>query len=168
MNDFDGIRESHGPRVWSIVSRILKHHDDALDCFQEVFTEAIVRSRRAAVNDWGALLCWLATRRAIDALRRRKRTMTSGNVEALCDSSRTAEQHVSFEELVERVRSELGHLPPRQAEAFWLVCVENRTYEEVAQQMGLQRNAVGVLVHRARQHMRDKLNSYNSARPSRN
>ncbi len=60
---------------------------------------------------------------------------------------------------MERVRSELAHLPDQQAEAFWLVCVEERTYEEVAQQMDVKRNAVGVLVHRARQHMRSKLKS---------
>jgi hypothetical protein len=54
--DFDRIRETHAPLVWSVVARILKHQDDALDCFQDVFAEAIVRGRGPVVNDWGALL----------------------------------------------------------------------------------------------------------------
>ena len=160
MIDWNQIRETHGPMVWSTVARILKHQDDALDCFQDVFAEAIGRGRRAPVDDWGALLRWLATRRAIDQLRRRQRKPAAvRDVEHVCDSAQSAEQQVSFLELVERVRSEMANMPDRQAEAFWLVCVEERTYEEVAQQMGVQRNAVGVLVHRARQHLRSRLKS---------
>lgn len=158
--DFERIRQTHAAMVWSAVARILKHHEDSLDCFQEVFAEAIVRSRSSPVDDWGAWLRWLATRRALDALRRRHRTAASSEVEAVCDASPSAEQNAAFTELIARVRSELAHLPDRQAEAFWLVCVEQRTYEEVAQQMGVERNAVGVLVHRARLHMRSTLNSF--------
>lgn len=161
MTEWDKIRQTHAPMVWSTVARILRHSDDALDCCQDVFAEAIERGRRGPVTDWGALLRWLATRRAIDRLRRRKRRPVGGaNVEHVGDSAPSAEQQVVFKELVERIRSELAYLPDRQAEAFWLVCVEDRTYEEVAQQMGVQRNAVGVLVHRARQHMRSKLKSF--------
>ena len=71
--DWDKIRETHAPMVWNTVARILKHQDDALDCFQDVFAEAIERGRRSPVTDWGAFLRWLATRRAIDYLRRRNR-----------------------------------------------------------------------------------------------
>jgi RNA polymerase sigma-70 factor (ECF subfamily) len=144
-----------------VVWRILKHRDDALDCFQDVFTEAMSRSQGPPVADWGALLRWLATRRAIDSLRRRRQRATvGGDLDRIRDGGPTAEQQATFAELVERVRGELANVPNRQAEAFWLVCVEERTYEEVARQMGIERNAVGVLVHRARQHMRARLNSF--------
>ena len=150
--------------VWSTVARILKHREDSLDCCQDVFTEALRCSRRSAVRDWGAFLRWLATRRAIDHLRRRQaRATVSGNVLQVEDLAASATEDVAFNELVEVVRKELGKLPDRQAEAFWLVCVEERSYEEVADQMGIQRNALGVLVHRARQHMRTRLRSLNPA-----
>lgn len=61
---------------------------------------------------------------------------------------------VEFEDLVLFVRGELTTLPPQQAEAFWLVCVEERSYQEVADLMAINANAVGVLVHRVRQHLR--------------
>lgn len=148
--------------VWSTVARILKHQDDALDCCQDVFAEAFERSQRAPVGDWGAFLRWLATRRAIDHLRQRnRRSFVGGNAKPVQNATPPVEEHLAFEELVEVVRRELAYLPDQQAEAFWLVCVEDRTYEEVAQQMGVERNAVGVLVHRARQHMRTRLKSLN-------
>jgi RNA polymerase sigma-70 factor (ECF subfamily) len=160
LSDFDRIREAHGSMVWSVVFRILKHQEDALDCFQDVFSEAIVRSRRSPVGDWGALLRWLATHRAIDHLRRRQRSAAGDDVDQLCDRGPSVEQQATFAELVERVRKELACLPEQQAEAFWLVCVENRAYEEVARLMGVPRSTVGVLVHRARQHMRTRLSSF--------
>ncbi len=162
MVNWDKIRQTHTSMVWNTVIRILKHEDDALDCCQDVFAEAMERGQRSHVADWGAFLRWLATRRAIDKLRRRNRIFTtSGNIELIPDVESSAEQKASFDELVEIVRSELACLPNRQAEAFWLVCVEGCTYEEVAQQMQVQGNAVGVLVHRARQHMRSKLKDLN-------
>ncbi len=137
--------------------RILKHEADALDCWQDVFLEAWERSRRGPVTSWEGLLRWLATRRAIDALRRRQRRSAGNEVDQLPDRAPSVEQQASFQELVERVRQELIHLPDKQAEAFWLVCVDQCSYGEVAAQMQIEANAVGVLVHRARQHMRTLL-----------
>ena len=148
--------------VWSTVARISKHREDALDCCQDVFVEALKRSRSSPVRDWGAFLRWLATRRAIDHLRRRQRRSTAaGNVSLVPGGATSVTEDAVFSELVDVVRNELGNLPDRQAEAFWLVCVEEQSYEEVAQQMGVERNALGVLVHRARQHMRSRLRSLN-------
>ncbi len=150
--------------MWGVVVRILRHEADALDCFQDVFAEAIERDRGATVANWGAVLRWLATRRAIDILRRRARLpVAGGGAEPVGSMSSSAEQQASFLELVEIVRRELAVLSNSQAEAFWLVCVEERSYEEVAEAMGLAKNTVGVLVHRARQHLRTKLKSLNPA-----
>ena len=61
------------------------------------------------------------------------------------------------EMLRDLVRGELASLPSPQAQAFWLVSVEQRSYEEVAAQMEIERNHVGVLVHRARKHLQQRL-----------
>jgi len=96
-------------------------------------------------------------------LRRRARFDLSGSEFPVQEVAAPVTEDAAFQELVEVVRKELGNLPERQAEAFWLVCVEERSYEEVAELMGIQRNALGVLVHRARQHVRSKLRSLNPA-----
>jgi RNA polymerase sigma factor (sigma-70 family) len=167
LTDWEQVRQAYAPLVWGVVVRILRHEADALDCFQDVFAEAIERDRGAAVANWGAVLRWLATRRAIDTLRRRARLPLVGvDAEPVGSMSSSAEHHASFLELVEIVRRELAVLSNSQAEAFWLVCVEEQSYDEVAEAMGLSKNTVGVLVHRARQHLRTKLKSLNPA-PSR-
>jgi RNA polymerase sigma-70 factor, ECF subfamily len=165
LTDWDRLCRIHAPMVWNTVVRIVRHREDALDCCQDVFAEAIERDRCTPVADWGAFLRWLATRRAIDYLRRRdRRAVVTGDVENVQGVGLPAETNAAFEELVNVVRAELARLPDQQAEAFWLVCVEQRTYEEVARHMGITRNAVGVLVHRARRHMRSKLNSLSPLR----
>ena len=60
-------------------------------------------------------------------------------------------------ELMDRLREELARLPVRQATAFWIRCVEERSYTEIAQQMKTTPSEVGVLIHRARQQLREAL-----------
>ncbi|MCA9261822.1 MAG: sigma-70 family RNA polymerase sigma factor [Planctomycetales bacterium] len=164
MTDWELIRRTHAAMVWHTVARILRNHDDALDCSQEVFAEAMQRSNKRCVDSWGPFLRWLATRRAIDALRKRRSTAPYDEaIEAAPSDGASPPAAARFVELVEAVRLHLADLPPPQAQAFWLVCVEERSYDEVAQQMQLTSNAVGVLVHRARSFLRTKLHAY---RPS--
>ena len=66
---------------------------------------------------------------------------------------------------MELVRRELANLPQRQAEAFWLSCVEEMTYEEVGRQLGIDASTVGVLIHRARLHLRKVLTDFRVADP---
>lgn len=165
MPDWESIRETYAPMVWGTVARILKHREDSLDCCQDVFAEAVERERKGPVDNWGPFLRWLATRRAIDYLRRRERdALKTGSADDVRDVAPSAESVAEFGELVSIVRHELASLPERQATAFWLVCVEERCYEEVAQQMGVDRNAVGVLVHRARRHVRSRLSALKPVR----
>ncbi len=153
--DSEEIRHEYAPMVWSVVWRILAHDADALECSQEVFLEAIERSRIAPVDNWGGFLRWLATRRAIDMLRRRQRQPELADMETVAATpSDSPTSKVEFEDLVNVVRVELTKLPPPQAQAFWLVCVEERSYREVGDLMAIKANAVGVLVYRARQHLR--------------
>ncbi len=139
--------------------RILNHQTDAVDCYQDVFLEVFQKSDRSDIENLGAYLRWLTTRRAIDVLRKRRLSESrteSNNPDAQVVSSDPAER-AEFDELLVIVRGELASLPSPQAQAFWLVSVEQRSYEEVATQMEIERNHVGVLVHRARKHLQQRL-----------
>ena len=76
----------------------------------------------------------------------------------------TPGEEAEFRELVERVRLEMARLPHRQAEAFWLCCVEGASYEEAAKQMETDANSIGVLIHRARAYLRKLLADLNPTR----
>jgi RNA polymerase sigma-70 factor, ECF subfamily len=140
----------------------LRDHAESLDCYQDVFCEILQRASQCEVENWPGYLRWLATRRAIDRLRTRQRRQ--GRIDqrdtALLQSSAPGpSESAQFNELLELVRHELTKLPPRQAEAFWLACVEEMTYEEVGQQLGVDASTVGGLIHRARRRLRKVLTS---------
>jgi len=156
--DWNQIRRQHGPLVWGVAWRILNHHDDALDCAQEVFVEAYQRSQATTIDNWAGFLRWLTTRRALDLVRlRRRRNATTAIDSATPSAADTTDQGLVYDELMQRVRTALGEISQSQATAFWLVCVEEMSYREVAAQMEIEINAVGVLVHRARQHLKTTL-----------
>jgi RNA polymerase sigma factor (sigma-70 family) len=160
MINLEEIRSCHGHLVWQTVYRILKDHAEALDCSQDVFCEVLERASRKEVENWPAYLRWLATRRAIDRLRTRQRRQgrfDPGDVALVHTLTPGPAESAQLNELAERVRLELTKLPQRQAEAFWLACIEEMTYEDVGRQLGIDASTVGVLIHRARRRLREAL-----------
>jgi RNA polymerase sigma factor (sigma-70 family) len=168
MHDWQEIRRLYGTIVFRAIFRILKRHDQALDCYQEIFLEAFERCRARRVHNWPALLRWLAVRRALDRLRSERRNArraeTNGDTSLLPDNVAEPSAELEFAELVERVRRAIARLPDRQGEAFWLHCVEQLTYAEIAEQFGTEINTVGILVHRARVRLRKLLADLNPSR----
>src|SRR5262249_53487955 len=74
MINWKSILAEHGSAVWGTVYRLLGHHEDALDCYQETFVAAFRCAERHGVADWSSFLVSVATRRAMDRLRQRYRT----------------------------------------------------------------------------------------------
>jgi RNA polymerase sigma factor (sigma-70 family) len=48
------------------------------------------------------------------------------------------------------VRERLAQLPDKQAEVFWLSCIEGQTHQQISAQMQVAPGEVRVLLHRAR------------------
>jgi len=165
MTDWESIVRDHGPAVWRTAHRLLGNRADADECFQETFADAVEFTRRKIqpVREWRALLVRLSTARAVDRLRQRIRRTSqeiSGDVigylsDPHLDSRPTdrAEQA----EMSARLRVALTHLPPKQADAFCLHCLEGWSYREVADQMNESADHVGVLIHRARAALKAQL-----------
>jgi len=66
-------------------------------------------------------------------------------------------QHAQKAELSARLRQALTQLPPREAEVFCLRFLDDLTYRQIGEQLNLETNAVGVLLHRARAKLREHL-----------
>ena len=73
MTDWSHIVRQHGPMVWRTVRRLLRHEADAADCFQRAFVSALELSRSDVILNWAAFLKRVATARAIECLRQRRR-----------------------------------------------------------------------------------------------
>jgi RNA polymerase sigma factor (sigma-70 family) len=154
MVNWGAILAKHGSTVWRTVYRVLDHHDDALDCYQETFLAAFRFAQSQTIDDWSAFLVSLATRRAMDSLRQRYR---SGRrlipIEIVPEPASEVDgplQHARANELMERVREGMAELPEKQAEVFWLSCLEGLSHQQIADLMQIPLGEVRVLLHRAR------------------
>src|SRR5438128_5345494 len=96
MTNWLQIVQEHGPLVWRTAYRLLNHGADAADCFQRTFVSALEVALVERVRHWPALLRRLATARALDQLRQRRREadrMGSGFHEALIADKLAAPDH---------------------------------------------------------------------------
>ncbi len=169
MTNWETIVAHDGPVVWRTLWRLLADRADVEECFQETFVAALKLARRQTVDCWPAVLCNLATARAMDRLRQRYRRRELGlhreprqasTSQQMADATSTeaspAEQAVATE-LSERLRQALAQLPDKQAEIFYLHALCGWSHREVGERLRMTDNAVGVAVHRARLRLRELL-----------
>lgn len=158
--DWKNILERDGPTAWRAAFRLLGNASDADDCLQEAVLAAIQLSRREPIANWRALLTRLSSTRAMDQLRQRYRSRINNGAEdqvaALVDSH-DAGDAAQLEELRAQLRIALAQLSQEQATAFCLCALEGWTYTEAGEQLQTPPNTIGVLVHRARQQLRELL-----------
>ena len=160
MPDWKAIYERHSAAVWKAAWRVLRDRDSAADCVQETFLAAMTLSQRQPVREWEGLLVSVAVRRALDQLRtkcRTRRRQTNVGLLEIPSASPTPEQAVAAAELADRLREALVELPSLQAEVFCLRIFNDLSYHEIAGQLDLDDQHVGVLLHRARQNLQCQL-----------
>jgi RNA polymerase sigma factor (sigma-70 family) len=157
MPDWQEILRRDGPAVWQTGYRLLGNRADADECFQETFLAALEVSRRGQVQHWRALLQRLATARAVDCLRERRRRGSreqAADLSTVCGSEPQPAQSAEDAELSERLRTALARIPRKQAQVFYLHCIDGWSYQEIARHLEISINAVGVLLHRGRKQLR--------------
>lgn len=156
--------DQHGEMVFATAYRILGSSADAEDVFQEVFMKVlrgwdrIVRS--GTMREWGAYLRVITTRRAVDVLRRTKRRKHVGVewIEHLAGpDGKNPRQIVMQNEMANVMRRALAKLPKKESRVFCLKYFEGLSYEQIAGQVGITVDSVGVLLHRARKRLREIL-----------
>jgi RNA polymerase sigma-70 factor (ECF subfamily) len=162
MVDWASILAEHGSRVWRTVYRLLGHDADALDCYQETFLAVFQVADLDAIADWPSFLVSVATRRAMDRLRQRYRFRSRFvALDAIPEPTSEADdalRQAQVSELMDRVRCGMAELPDKQAEVFWLSCIEGLSHQEIAGRMQLPPGEVRVLLHRARARLAAFLN----------
>lgn len=112
---------------------------------------------------WPAFLTASATRLAIDVLRRRQRWWAllpqwRAQAEVTAESPET---HGVAVERATRLRQALGRLSRREAQCFALRYLDGLDLPEVAAELRLTENNVGVILHRARRRLEAILDDTN-------
>jgi len=158
-HDWQAVVEGYGPLVWQTAYRLLGNHADSADCFQETFLAALELSRRQSVRNLPGLLVRLATTRAIDRLRQRTRRDRCETGAYDCERSTPADplDRVEARDLAGRLREAIGELAPQEAKVFCLRYLNDMSYRQIARELQLGVNAVGVSLHRAKVRLREIL-----------
>jgi RNA polymerase sigma-70 factor (ECF subfamily) len=160
-HDWQAIVNDYGPMVWRTAYGLLGHHADTADCFQDTFLAALEVSRRQPVRNMAGLLVRLATTRAIDRLRQRgrqERRQVNGREGEDLDSNRPDPScQVQTQELTWQLRDAIGRLPPQEAEVFCLRYLSEMSYRQIARELNIRINSVGVSLYRAKAKLREAL-----------
>jgi len=161
VHDWPVIVKDCGPVVWQTAYRLLGNHADTADCFQDTFLAALEVSRREHVRNVAGLLVRLATTRAIDRLRQRgrqeRRQMDSHTCEDLSSSQPDPGGRAQTQELARQLREAIGRLPPQEAKVFCLRYLSEMSYRQIARELNIGINAVGVSLYRAKARLREAL-----------
>lgn len=155
--------EQHARMVFATAYRILGRADDAEDVLQDVFLKIVASKNGPAlgsIRDWGAYLRTMAARTAIDLVRHRQRpgreTISASRLDLVAgqeDPQRLAVQKHRAGQL----RQALRELSARDALVFTLRYLEDMSYDQIAAQMDLSVNQIGVILHRTRKRLREIL-----------
>lgn len=144
------LARDHGRTVFAAAYRVLGSTAEAEDIQQNVFLRLLEKPQSQA-DSWPAFLTTLATRLAIDRLRRQHRWKRlslfwpAGNRQR----GESADQHAGRSENAERLRQALARLRKREAQCFTLRCIDGMDIASIARTTGMSRNHVSVTLHRA-------------------
>ncbi len=147
--------------VWRTAYRLLGNHADAADCFQDTFLAALEVSRRQPVRNIAGLLVRLATTRAIDRLRQRgrqgQRHADGHDCEEISSGRPDPAGQAQTQELAGQLREAIGRLPRQEAKVFCLRYLSEMSYRQIAEELDIGINAVGVSLYRAKARLREAL-----------
>lgn len=151
MADWPSIVREHGPMAFETAWRILGHAGDAEDAVQEAFLAALRLYAAGPVDNWGGLMRRLASRRALDLLRRR-RAAPPGRTPDDWPASSSSQPDVAAvaAEAAERLRDALAALPDREAEVFSLRYFGDLSNPQIAAALDITPGAAAVALHKAR------------------
>jgi len=160
--DWPRIVERHAERVFRIAYRILGSVHDAEDVSQSVFIEAKRVQEAGPIQSWSGLFARLATTRAIDLLRQRRKNVEIDETHYV--SNLEPHHHVAGAELAAWLRSAAAQLPEQQAAVFALSHFEQLDRNEVAAILTISVEAVSTALYKARGRLQEQLKSFNGVR----
>jgi RNA polymerase sigma-70 factor (ECF subfamily) len=159
--------ERYSDFAYTIALRVVGNEQDAEDVAQEAF----VRAHRAlgrfrGDSKFSSWLYRITVNRALTHIKRRRRRPdtvemhSSPHVEAEVTSRGSGDdpgRGLMESEFAQRVREAVGQLPPRYRAVVTLFYLEERSYKEVAEVLGVPMGTLKTHLHRARAMLKQAL-----------
>jgi RNA polymerase sigma-70 factor (ECF subfamily) len=149
------------PALLRMAERMCGNPADAEDLLQETFLRAVRRGIPPDVRNTAAWLTTMLKNAILDRCRSMRRRpshepMTDiheGVTQLEPDGPEPAWTTITIDD----IRAALAALEPVYREVYQLHTFEDRTYEQIAEQLGIQRVTVGTRLNRARKKLREVL-----------
>jgi RNA polymerase sigma factor (sigma-70 family) len=153
---FAALVQRHGPMVLGVCRRVLRHDHDADDAFQAAF---LVLARRAAsIRKKASLPSWLhGVAYRVAAHLRRQVARRHAREGPAVDVPQAGAPDVTWREVRAVLDAELRRLPERFRAPVLLCCVEGKTRDEAARELGWSLGTVRGRLERGRQLLRARL-----------
>ncbi len=153
--------ERHYPRILKFCCQRLRSNDDGKDVAQNVFFKVMVEKKIFEFRGQARLATWLIRiainacnsqfsryqRRQINFSEYSKTQIVEDSIPCSCPNP---EEHYSHDESVRRLNALLLHLPEKYRQALCSTYLENRSYREAAQLLGIPVTALGVHILRGK------------------
>ena len=157
--------KAHHNRVFQVAYRITGNSSDAEDVLQNIFIRLMKRSvLPSGSDDVGSYLHRAAVNASIDVLRSRKPSrripLEDIAVRLAEDDESSPETEQRGRELADWLRSAISRLSPQAAEIFSLRYLEGYKNLEIAEMVQTSPGVVAVVLHRARQRLREELEKF--------
>lgn len=164
------LARAHGHRVYLAAYRVLGDAALAEDVQQNVFLR-LLEKPRSGVDSWPAYLSAVATRAAIDELRRRSRwsRLTPARMERLTDNADCPENRLAKDRRARSLRRALGGIRPLEGTCFALRYFQGMELGDIASTLDMTSNHVSVTLNRAVKSIRaslDRLNEHSEENQS--
>lgn len=168
---FDELVRRYQDRVYRLCIKILRNEDDASEAMQDAFFSAYRGiGRFKAESTFSTWLYRVATNAALMKYRRRRDGHVSYEQSqsaqpdaeplAIADWTTQPLDDVLDNETREILSREVEGLPENERTVFLLRDVMEQSNDEVARELGLTVAAVKSRLHRARVHLRDRMNRH--------
>ncbi len=147
----------YSSRLYRMAFRLMNSREEAEDTVQEVYVK--LWSMRNDLDKYNSLeaLCVRITRNlCLDQLRRRKVNHDAMKAEKLKEESypETPSENLEKKENAELLHTLISALPEPQRSLVHLRHLEGKEYEEIAEMVNMNVNAIRVSISRARKQMR--------------
>jgi len=148
----------YSSRLYRMAYRLMNSREEAEDIVQEVYLKLWgMRNDLDKYNSIEALSVRITRNLCLDQLRRRKVNHDAMKAEKLREESypETPSENLEKKEDAELLHTLISALPEPQRSLVHLRHLEGKEYEEIAEMVNMNVNAIRVSISRARKQMRD-------------
>ena len=160
VSAFESLVKTHQQKVYSFALSITGGHTaNAADIYQEAVIKAFLNIKSFKGNSSFSTWLWVIAKNTFrDWIKKPYHNKIVANTDnIIVASEENQEENYEKSESSLRLRKMIAQLPFDYAEAVTLVHLQELTYEEAAQTIGIKVNLLKVRVHRAKQKLTDML-----------